>query len=173
MEQKACHPPRRVVSSPTRERCSVRWCRVDAAFCIRRSNCLRRLQSRRNTAEHAACISARQGEPVMRGLGWASRVAMTVISLLAGAAQAQVDWSDVLSGKPPEPVVEAPPPQEAPAPPAPPPVQRRASTQESARARSKSASATRAAPPRARRRVARRDPEDDREYPAVPNGRRR
>ncbi len=108
----------------------------------------------------------------MRGLQCISGVAMSVLSLLAGVAQAQVDWSDVLNGKPAQPVVEAPGPPEAAPPPAPPPAQHRARTREPTRAHSKPASVTQGAGTRAHRAVA-MPPEDDREYPAVPTGRRR
>ena len=109
----------------------------------------------------------------MRRLEWTAGIAMSAMALLPGSIQAQVDWSDVLNGKPAQPVVEVPQQPEAPLPPAPPPVQRRPRTREPARARSRPVSATRAARPRAHRAVAMPEPEDDREYPAVPGGRRR
>jgi len=104
----------------------------------------------------------------MRRLGWTGGIAMCTLPLLASTVQAQVDWSDVLSGKPAQPVVEAPNQPEAPPPPAPPPVQHRPGTRESARA-----AAPRAARPRTHRAVGMPEPEDDREYPAIPTGRRR
>ena len=108
----------------------------------------------------------------MRRLGWTGGIAMYTLSLLASTVQAQVDWSDVLSGKAAQPVVEDPNQPEAPPPPAPPPVQHRpgtrAGTRESARA-----AAPRAARPGTHRAVGMPEPEDEPEYPSVPIGRRR
>lgn len=109
----------------------------------------------------------------MLGLGRFCRIVVGAAPLVAGGAQAQVDWSELLGEKGSQPVAEAPQRQDVSPPAAQPPVQQPPRARSAVKARSKPARVRQTTAPHARRQVMKRDPEDEREYPAVPGASRR
>jgi hypothetical protein len=109
----------------------------------------------------------------MPGLGRFCCIVLSAAPWIAAGAQAQVDWSELLGEKGNQPAVEAPQRQEASPGTAQPPEQRQAQAHGAAKGHSKPTRVRQIRPPAARRPLTQPDPEDEREYPAVPAARRR
>lgn len=108
----------------------------------------------------------------MTGLGRFCCIVVSAAPWVAAGAQAQVDWSELLGEKGNRPVAEAPQRQETSPSVVQVPAQRQPQAHGAAKGRSKPMRVRQITPPAARH-LTQPDPEDEREYPAVPTARRR